>query len=153
SGRRAQDAPSVHLSARKDRTCSPLVFRTVNHADRRKSMGPDPRALAAVSELQDIQLKSIEDALEKVNKAANRRNRLVHGSWEFMNDKFQVTTYQPNNKNPEKSEVVTEKSVLELASDYRAAGLFVEAAASSLLTSAMERNTSTTASSGSPEQS
>lgn len=29
-------------SARKDQTCSPLAFRTVNHAIRRKSMGPDP---------------------------------------------------------------------------------------------------------------
>ncbi|MEM6618912.1 MAG: ImmA/IrrE family metallo-endopeptidase, partial [Pseudomonadota bacterium] len=30
-------------STRKDQTWSPLDFRTVNHATRRKSMGPDPR--------------------------------------------------------------------------------------------------------------
>ncbi|MCA0873124.1 helix-turn-helix domain-containing protein, partial [Seohaeicola saemankumensis] len=37
-----QVAPSARPSARRDQTCSPLVFRAVNHAVTRKSMGPDP---------------------------------------------------------------------------------------------------------------
>ncbi|MCA0872512.1 hypothetical protein LCL97_16890, partial [Seohaeicola saemankumensis] len=39
---RVQVAPSARPSARRDQTCSPLVFRAVNHAVTRKSMGPDP---------------------------------------------------------------------------------------------------------------
>ena len=44
-GFRKEGLKTRHLritSARKDQTCSPLDFRTVNHAAKRKSMGPDP---------------------------------------------------------------------------------------------------------------
>ena len=40
--RRAQDAPSAHRSAKRDRSCYRSVFGAVNHAARRKSMHPDP---------------------------------------------------------------------------------------------------------------
>ncbi|MCM2563811.1 hypothetical protein M8756_17110, partial [Lutimaribacter sp. EGI FJ00015] len=47
-------------STRRDQTCSPLVFRTVNHAASQKSMGPDPKQSA--DEIRpDIRAATLDD--------------------------------------------------------------------------------------------
>lgn len=40
--RKGQDGPSARRSTRIDQTCSPLAFRHVDHAAKRKSVGPEP---------------------------------------------------------------------------------------------------------------
>jgi hypothetical protein len=130
------------------RQAEALFFSTVNMKARFDMI----RALAANSDLPLAALNNISDAIARARAVTERRNDLVHGRWSFLGDKFEVTRIEPNTTKALKPQVVTRKSLEQLATDYRLAGAFVKACVPLLSQErSMAEKTSRTPSSGEPD--
>jgi len=71
--------------------------------------------------------KQISDELLSYVSLSKRRNALIHGHWAFKKDKFTVHTYEPGSKGKKTQlPIASEKSILQLAADYRTLGMAID---------------------------
>ncbi|VVS96396.1 hypothetical protein SPHINGO361_100056 [Sphingomonas sp. EC-HK361] len=115
------------LAGISQKKASSLFYSTVNMGARIDMI----RSLMDSVPDEDKKIR-INKALDKTRAATGRRNSLIHGDWEFKRGKFEVSSFEPNKKEKRKVQTVTHKSVELLASDYRVAGMLLEAEAHGL---------------------
>ena len=112
------------------------------------------RHMIPASRLTDEEKSAVVKHLERVKSIADQRNALVHGEWLFKSDKFAVAERTPSKKSKSQDTIISQKSLLELATKYHdeavSINLTVSAAMHRLSAVNIASNTSTTAASPSP---
>lgn len=85
------------------------------------------RALVDTAGCKNVIKMAIFDALERLNKAALRRNNIVHGQWIFRKGKHRLILQKPNSRSKANELTITGKLILEIAEAYNVAIALLEA--------------------------
>ena len=97
-------------------------YSTVNFNERIKNIKIRYDALLCPEDITAL----VQRATDEANSVSLRRNALVHGHWSFKRDKFEVETPSRNKDSRSTVQIVTLKSLENLMTDYRLAGVSAE---------------------------
>lgn len=85
-------------------------------------------AILEPSGLGEQEIEQIAEALDLVQRAASRRNDLVHGSWSERRGKFRVKVFKPTSKKKTVEHAISETFILSICESYYQAHTFVTVA-------------------------
>lgn len=122
------DQRLIDLSAALTGTTSAQAMNQYYASVNMKARLDSIRAILPVSDLSDVLISQIERALDRVKKASDRRNDLVHARWNSRKGKHRAVIFKPNAKIKVAEVTVTEKYVLEVAEAFAGAHALLIAA-------------------------